>query len=161
MKESDTMDNAEQTLPKFRDGDVYKWGHNDRYYAEQERLPPTHRTAEPYWCMSRFAVVRGGVLCDTFWSHKPKDITYKLGMIDLVRLGNLADYECLTSAHQYFEPEDILDLRHSNGGTVWVRRGAKQSRRIELERAQERVQAAESELAAARTLYASLLERHQ
>jgi hypothetical protein len=87
--------------------------------------PPKH---DPYWCKSQIAIVRGGELFDTYWEASPKLVS--LNKVNLKRLGNLHDMTEITRGdEQYYDPADVVDLRHANSSraSVYIQPGAVRS----------------------------------
>jgi hypothetical protein len=107
-------------------GDIYRWAYKN---------PPEHM---PYHCRSQIAVFDGERLWDTFWqigdsyggghSWTPEEAEQEL---QLTFLANHADLESYgPDAHHYYDPQDVVDLRHPNRrdrSLVYVRKGARRS----------------------------------
>lgn len=138
------------------EGDVFRWAYRDRAV---DGLPYA------YYCKSRFAVVRGDHLVDTYWG-----LTTVLGgprfpiatareTLELDFLGNLGDFERRGEAvAEYYDPADVLDLNHANSttGNLYVRRGAVRSRDRVAALLGKRLAAAERQERAAAARVASL-----
>lgn len=103
---------------KFRDGDIFFW---------QYKNPPKEYA---YWCKSQKAIVRNGLLIDTYWSDNSSEraidpdrciLEYKGNETELVKIQH-HDVWC-------YEPEDIIDMRHANSPRdfVYVKPTAKRS----------------------------------
>lgn len=109
----------------LREGDIYRWS-----WRPDSR---ESRAFEPYHCRAQIAVVRGGRLLDTYWAPGG-DGDDLAGRVDWVRVANLDDLKASDpSAHECYEPRDVVDLRHKNGGVVYVRKGAEPSVRVQIE----------------------------
>lgn len=108
---------------EFRQGDLFRWSYKD----ESDKFMPYH-------CCARIAEFVDGTLYDIFWHNfrdgrqwTPEDAVAKL---ELIYLGNRTDLiPASPSAHKYYNPEDLVDLRHSNSMTekVYIKKGAKRS----------------------------------
>lgn len=110
-------------MREWRDGDVVRWSWKDVFRPE----------TDPYWCKSRIGVydeAKGG-LVDTFWSHST-DGSLDEDKIEVKYLGNLGDYKeiGLKGELQFYEPEDTMDLSHSNNrGKYYIKKDAKRSKK--------------------------------
>lgn len=108
----------------LREGDVYRW-------SWKPGTPEGEKFA-PYWCKSRIAIVSGGRLFDTYWHSSGEEMD--AGRVSLEWVANMEDLEAARSdAHEVYEPADVVDLRHPNGGGVYRRKGAKPSKRVQVE----------------------------
>lgn len=112
----------------LREGDIYHWSWKPGSQA-LDRL-------DPYWCRARLAQVRGGRLLDLYWGRMAgADEAISPADVDLALVANMADLEqpVYRPAHEFYESADIVNLRHANGGEVWVRKGAAPSLRVQIE----------------------------
>lgn len=112
----------------LREGDVYRWSWKPGSQA-LDRL-------DPYWCRARLAQVRGGRLLDLYWGRMAgADEAISPADVDLALVANMADLEqpVYRPAHEFYEPADLVNLSHANGGEVWVRKGAAPSLRVQIE----------------------------
>lgn len=104
------------------EGDVYRWSYK----------PGKGGDFDPYWCKSRIAIVSNGRLEDTYWISDRYVVP--LDSVTLEFVCNLADLEPTTpDAYDRYEPEHVVDLRHPNGGAIYIRKGAKPSKRVQIE----------------------------
>ena len=110
------------------EGDVYDWR-----WADDAK----HADCGPYrsyHCFSRIAVVKDGMLCDTFWSSAGSKLSPDAVVLTL--LGNLNGMtEIRESEARYYCGEDIVDMRHSNNSraSVYLKSGAEKDRDTMLE----------------------------
>ena len=130
----------------MRDGDIYHWHWKD---AEKDRDSGPYRS---YHCKSRIAVVtEHGRLIDTFWSS-PTDNSY-LNAEDVVLTykGNKHEMTVLTDNPEFYRPDDLVNMRHSNnsGAPIYLQRGAKRDRSTMIEWAQQRHESARRKHASA------------
>lgn len=121
------------------DGDIYTWE-----WADPKRLD----RADVYWCQSQTAIVIAGKLYDTFWMHhggkyvdgkgwgpRPANRSLHPGDVMLTYVANLDGlHEVRPEELRYYEPEDIVDLRHRNNtnAPTYIRKGAWRSKRAIL-----------------------------
>lgn len=111
-----------QIIRAMNEGDVFRWSY------KAGKLPSSDTTAA-YWCRSRIATYQGGFLGDTYWGESDRRWVRE-DEVDLTFLGNLNDYEPLSSkGRHYYDPADILDLSHANDTRrkPLVRKGAQPS----------------------------------
>ena len=122
------------------EGDVYDWR-----WADDAK----HADCGPYrsyHCFSRIAVVKDGLLCDTFWL--PPGTKLSPDAVVLTLLGNLNDMtEIRESDARYYHSKDIVDMRHSNNSraSVYLKSGAEKDRDTMLEYIRRERDQAESE----------------
>lgn len=130
----------EDTMILPKEGDLYRW-----YY----RAPGDDRTYGRYHCCSNVAVFTQGRLRDTYWSISGEGRSFgadDLPKLELVYLGNLSDLEKKPKYEgDYYDDADIVDVTHSNGGTFYIRKGAKRSAAKMLEVAKKRLEQAQSD----------------
>lgn len=90
----------------MREGDIYRWRYTEEY--EDTR-------GLSYHCRSRIAVYENGRLYDTFWGSSPTDTSWlNPDKVHLTLLGNRNDLEELSDNEEYYNPEDLVVMRHSN-----------------------------------------------
>lgn len=98
-------------MNKMKEGDIFRWSYKE----------PIGSYA--YYCKSRIAIFNGEYLVDTFWHSSSDDIywteedaTIKL---DLVYVENMNNLEHMPYEHavKNYEPEDIINLNHSNSSS--------------------------------------------
>lgn len=117
---------------QMHDGDYFRWS-----YKEISR----DQSFEPYWCKSRIALVTGEHLADTYWSTNSnatwslQDARIELNLEFIANLANLA--EIRTSSKWLYAPDDVVDLTHPNGGQCYIRKGAKEDTRTQIEALEE------------------------
>lgn len=142
----------------LREGDVYRW----RY-----REPGDDRAYGRYHCCSCIAIVKDGILRDTYWQVGQSISDGKwfsaeaASRLELTHLGNMADLEKV-SEHQadYYDDADIVDLNHPNStrGNFYLRKGAKRSQDKMLTIARQRLAEANSDFHTARRRMAEIGE---
>ena len=99
----------------MKEGDIFFWRYKDE-------------TSRSYHCKSRIAIVTDGKLCDTFWGHSGDRRIVDPNEVDLEYKANMAELTPRSPSVMYrYADEDIVDLRHSNGGTFYVKTGAQAS----------------------------------
>lgn len=128
----------------LREGDIYRWSYRD---------PKTDmRQYGSYHCCSRIAIVRNGLLKDTYWGAYAGSDGRSFGQddvhtLDLTFVANLSDLE-IAAEYQadYYDDADIVDLNHSNSsrGNFYLRKGAVRSQDKILAVARQRLAEAES-----------------
>lgn len=130
----------ETTATTMREGDVYRW----RY-----RAPGDDRAYGRYHCCSCIAIFTKGWLRDTYWALSGDGRSFgvdDLHALELTRLGNLDELEKKPKYEaDYYDAEDIVDLTHSNGGTFYLRKGAKRSAAKMLQVATQKLEQAQSD----------------
>lgn len=116
----------------MKQGDVYRWSWKPD--------APEAAKFEPYWCKAQMATVdERGRLVDIYWhllggKRDAGGEVLPVERVDLTLIANLGDLDPSGPfAHECYEPADVIDLRHKNGGAVYVRKGAKQSVRVQVE----------------------------
>ena len=111
-------------------GDIYRWSWTDPHVRVMWGLVAT----DPYWCCSRIAIVdAAGRLVDTYWGCCSDNKVLDPSRVDLVHVANLGDLDPgPRDAHERYEPEDVVDLTHVNGGQMYVRKGAQESRAVRV-----------------------------
>ena len=102
-------------MTDIKDGDIYFWKWKDLLGRFM-----------PYHCWSQKAVVRDGVLHDTYWS--PQSHRVSLDKVVLFFVANINDLtEIRAQEAPYYRSDDVVDMRHENdsGAKVYVKTGAK------------------------------------
>lgn len=133
---------------KLKDGQMYRW-----HWADTAR----HADSGPYrsyHCKSQIAVVKDGMLIDTFWSDMSSERAVDP---DLVELSFLCETSWPTISMwklPYYDPADIADTRHSNNSRapIYLRPGATYSASRLLEEVAYREENARSDIASAERL---------
>ena len=133
-------------IEKFIEGDVFRWSYSD---------PDTDQRAYgSYHCCSRIAIVRKGLLRDTYWmigdsfaSDGTRTFRIEdLHKLELTRLGNMADLERVPEYQaNYYADADIVDLNHANltRGNFYLRKGAIRNQAKMLETAKYKLEQSE------------------
>lgn len=123
----------------MREGDIYRWS-----WADPER--DNRGAFGDYHCKSRIAVFEGGHLFDTFWGESPTDNSFlSEDKITLTFLGNRNDMTVLKDNPEFYDPADIVSMKHSNnsGAPIYVKPNAKRDPRIMAEVVKYRIRDAE------------------
>lgn len=120
----------------LNEGDIFRWNYRD---------PNTNNgNYGDYHCCSRIAIVKNGLLRDTFWqigesfSDGRSFGIEALSKLELTRVANMSE---LVPAKEYeadyYDDADIVNLNHSNStrGNFYLRKGAVRSREKMLEAA--------------------------
>lgn len=102
----------------WKEGAVYRWS-----FKERQNSRPS------YWCKSCIGIVHAdGVMEDTYWlagRNQRWTQAEAEANLDLEYVANLAELEKAPSdVERRYLPKDIVDLRHANGGTCYLRKGA-------------------------------------
>lgn len=127
-------------MADLNEGDVFFWEWKD---------PQDDRRPYAYHCYSCIAVVKGGLLIDTYWHDMSSDRAIDPARVTLDLKGNLATLEHINPwTARYYRPEDVVDMRHANssGADVYVKPGAKRDPDIMRELGEYLIQRAESEI---------------
>lgn len=109
---------------QLTEGDIYFW----RWKTPREHMP--------YHCYSQKAIVRKGRLLDTFWYDMTSDRAINPAHLDLVYQGNENELRKINEWEiDYYEHEQVVDMRHSNssGAPVYVQANAVRSQSRMLE----------------------------
>lgn len=99
----------------MREGDVYRWYFkNDEEYRRQKQASGT-----AYWCMDNQAVVKDGVLNDTYWSYNLERFpcnTRQLeeSEVDLEFVCNLSDVRIIHKSDRN-DYDIVYDLSYQQG----------------------------------------------
>lgn len=94
----------------MRDGDIYRW----RYKPEIEKANGGRGEWGAYHCKSQMAVVHGGLLIDTFWGDMSSDSAVDPDRVEITLLGNKNDMRELNDQEDFYDPDDLIIMRHSN-----------------------------------------------
>jgi len=109
----------------LKEGDIYFW----RWREGAE--PRLHGSSQySYWCKSCKAIVRKGLLLDTYWTDMSSDRAIDPARVVLEYKGNEATLRKIPEWDiPYYEPDDVVDMRHANDarGPVYVKPEAKRS----------------------------------
>lgn len=99
----------------MREGDVYRWYFkNDEEYRRQKQSSGT-----AYWCMDNQAVVRDGVLFDTYWCYNLEVFPYNTrrleeSEVDLEFVCNLNDVRLIHKSDRN-DYDIVYDLSYQKG----------------------------------------------
>jgi len=132
---------------ELRDGDIYRWSWIN---------PPEH---EPYWCKTRLAIAQKGKLFDLFRVHHgskfiqggwgptcSSDYALPGDKIETELLANIHDMDEIPRGDErYYDPADVVDLRHSNNSSapIYIKRGAVRNADKIAERIRQKISEAE------------------
>lgn len=126
-------------MNEIKDGDIFKWSWKPGEMVGQSDI---------YWCKSRIAIAKNGLLFDTFWSTGD-NFKVPADKVDLKFIANMSDLTTIfyDDAKSY-DPADVVDLRHCNNShkeNVFIRTGAERSARKMAERIRRAIEDAERE----------------
>lgn len=113
-------------MGELREHDVYRWHWKDG-------------KASIVGCYAHLAVVKDGVLRDTYWHDWHLTSRIEPEKVDLTLLGNIDDCEVIRVWDvPYYDPADIIDMNHSNNSRapIYLKRGAVKSQKWMLSRAE-------------------------
>ena len=104
----------------MREGDIYSW----RWKCDDK-----HADGAPYrsyHCKSRIAVFDGKSLFDTFWSRPTDGSWLNQDQVLLTLLGNKNDMTILKDRPEFYSPDDLVSMKHSNnsGAPIYLKDGA-------------------------------------
>lgn len=144
-------------IEKLKEGDIYRWR-----YAEPD--PKNDGEWGRYHCCSCIAIVKHGLLRDTYWyggdgRHFGLDEVPKL---KLEYVGNLSELDRAREYQaDYYDDDDIVNLNHANStsGNFYLRKGAQRSKAKMLEAARRKLERSESDKRMAADLSARLREQ--
>lgn len=133
----------------MRDGDIYFWSWS---------VPESHSFG--YHCWARKAIVKNGVLRDTYW-HGSGEKELNLDIVNIEYQGNIHEMTEI-SKHEvdYYRPEDVVDMRHANSGraSIYVKPGASRDAKIMRKHIDYRIERAKGEIRSAESLIERLME---
>jgi hypothetical protein len=126
----------------MKEGDIYRWWF---------KKPRDHM---PYHCCSQIAVMRKGVLKDTYWSELSDGRNWTPeGAEAELELEFVANFDEIESTREdvrsYYDEADIVDLGHANNNRrehMYLRKGAKRSAAVMRETLQHAIERSESEI---------------
>lgn len=136
----------------MRKGDLFLWRYKDGSKGAKGYMP--------YWCAAQKAEFNGTHLIDSYWGDcnptgkhwTPEEAEREL---ELTFVANRDELELAdSSAHDYYEPTDVVDLRHSNRSdykAIFIRRGAKRSAQRMRETLEYTIERSESQIRMARS----------
>jgi len=107
-------------MDQLKIGDIYRW--------EWKIIP---QGMDPYWCLSRIAIVdTSGKLRDTYW-YSSNNKVLNPSEVDLTFLANMdALKEGRLDAYEHYLESDIVDIRHPNGGGIYIKIDAVEDKNI-------------------------------
>lgn len=94
----------------MREGDIYRW----HYKPEIEEANGGLGSWGAYHCKSQMAVVIDGRLIDTYWGDHSPDRSVDPDRVVLTLLGNKNDMRELNDREDFYDPDDLIIMRHSN-----------------------------------------------
>lgn len=100
----------------MRDGDIYFWSWKDA----SERFMPYH-------CCARIAVVKNGILRDTYLTGTSDNRIITADVADLTYKGNIEDMRSIHWGEvDFYRSEDVVDMRHPNDSRapIYVKKDA-------------------------------------
>lgn len=133
----------------MKDGDIFHWKWSD---PDRDNRAPYG----DYHCKSQIAVFENGKLFDTFWGSSPTDNSYlQEDEVTLTLLGNKNDLEVLSDQEEYYDPSDLIVMRHSNDSRAktLVKPGASRSKQkmrevllYKVAEAEQKIRSAQADL---------------
>ena len=121
----------------MKEGDIFFW----QWKNLDGRFAPSH-------CRSHKAVVKNGVLRDTFWSSNGEGALC-LEDVETEYQGNIHEMtEIPEHKIAYYRVEDIVDMRHSNHGRapIYLKAGATLNAKVMRAHAQYQIERSEGEI---------------
>lgn len=134
----------------MKDGDIFFWSWKD----SESRFMPYH-------CYSRKAIVADGCLVDTFWSTGGSNAVLDLEKVDVSYQGNQNEMETIHASEiDYYRPEDVVDMRHSNDSRapIYIKGGAVRNQEAVLSHLRYKRERAEADIRYAQGLIQQLDE---
>jgi hypothetical protein len=114
-----------------KDGDIYFWSWKD-----------VSGRFMPYHCCARIAVVKNGVLLDTFW-HGSDNRVITRKVATLTYKGNVEEMRTIHEGEiDYYRREDVVDMRHPNDSRapIYVKKEASRNAARMTEALQHRIE---------------------
>jgi hypothetical protein len=134
----------------FGEGSIYRWRWAD------EKRDADRGSYGSYHCCSMWAVVRNGLLVDTFWHGQGDNKVLDPEQVVLTFVAHPDDLvETKSYDIPYYRPDDIVDMRHSNNssGPIYRRKDAKRDAATMLEYVERKAEDARYQMeSAARTI---------
>lgn len=137
--------------PQFKEGDIFHW----RFKPDVETKRRNY-SSDPYHCKSRIAVVKDGILQDTFWYGGSDNAVLRQDDITLEYQGNPSDMTVIPESEKvFYRHEDLVDMNHSNNSRapVYVKAGKSRDRETmrayfscKIERAESDIRSANSRI---------------
>lgn len=129
-------------MSDLRDGQIYRWRWADKA-RDSDNAP--YRS---YHCKSQIAVVKNGLLIDTFWFMAGSEYAVKPEEVELTFFADQSWEQIPSWKVPYYDREDVADTRHSNhsGAPIYLRPGAQRSQAAILQEIEYREQKAQSEI---------------
>lgn len=122
----------------MRDGDIYFW----RWKDDIDRYMPYH-------CCSQKAIVKNGVMVDTFWGQSVSNKVLRPDEVVSEFKGNVDEMmEIRHYETDCYRREDIIDMRHSNDSRapIYVKRGTPRDQKTMKEAIEYRIEKRRSEI---------------
>lgn len=97
---------------ELKEGQIYRWR-----WIDQGRS---------YHCKSTIAVVKNGLLIDTYWHGETSDHAIAPAEVELTFYADKSWPTILPESARYYDPEDVRSMAHANTSraTVYLRPGA-------------------------------------
>jgi hypothetical protein len=110
----------------MREGDIYNWR-----WADSEKHADSANFRN-YHCKSCIAEFDGKALTDTFWGSRTDGSWLNPEDVDLTLLGNKNDMTVLTDRPEFYRPEDLVSMKHSNnsGAPIYLKAEAKRNAEV-------------------------------
>ena len=139
----------------MKDGDIFKWSYKP-YVSSAISI----QAGTQYWCCSRIAIFKDGILYDTYWGEDGGSEGRRwtkeeaLKELDCKFIANKSDIR-ETKHPEYYHPDSVVDLSHPNNirRAVCVFKDAERSRDVmkglilkELGKAQSKIESANREI---------------
>lgn len=125
----------------MKDGDIFHW----TFKGENVQ----HGPFGSYHCCSQIAVFENGVLRDTYWSAGGSCRTVDPAKVNLTYRGNKRKMtEIRESVIQFYRPEDVVDMRHSNNSRapIYIKPGAERDAETMRENIRWKIERCKSEI---------------
>lgn len=102
-------------MAELIDGQIYRWRWADTYRS--------------YHCKSQIAVVKNGLLIDTYWFGATSDNAIDPSEVELTFYAEESWPTISPDSARYYDPEDVRSMAHPNNSraTVYLRPGATKS----------------------------------
>lgn len=101
-------------MEQLKDGDIYFW--------KWKEIDKGRSLTDEYWCKSRIAIVENGKAIDTYW-FSGNNLVLDFKKVEMEFQGNINEMIKTEKWEvKYYNPEDIVDLYHPNGGGPILRK---------------------------------------
>jgi len=132
-------------MSEFLDGQIYTWKWAD---PKRDADSGPYRS---YHCKSQIAVVKGGLLIDTFWGDMTPDRSVDPDAVIATLVADQSWEKISAWNVPYYAPSDVVDTRHSNNGLapIYLRPGAVRSHDAIIAEIEKREESARSDIRSA------------